>query len=222
MPKRVGTLVDENGMKTCSCCATSMGIVNFSKNKRMKDGYEHYCKACRKNAIKKIKEKNPDYFKDMCDKHNAVGPDGLTYRQRYYLENKDSLLTRSRSYQRKNGKKLRAKYKNNRQAYDRARQAAKIHRAPSWLSQEQKQEMVDIYNLHSIKSSGSDIYHVDHIVPLMGANICGLHVPWNLQIIRSDDNLSKGFIYEGPDAWSYEIQMQMRRERWDLFGKDYI
>lgn len=219
MSKRVGTLVDDSGMKTCSCCATSMGIVNFSKNKRMKDGYEHYCKACRKKAAKKIKEKNPDYFKDMSDKYNAVGPDGLTYRQRYYLQNKDRISENSRSHQRKNGKELRAKYKNNRRAYDRAREAAKIHRTPSWLSKDQKQEMVDIYALRSVKSSSNEAYHVDHIIPLLGANVCGLHVPWNLQIIRSDDNLSKAFIYEGPDAWPYEIQMQMRRERWDLLGK---
>jgi hypothetical protein len=220
MSKRVGTLVDESGMKICSCCATNMGIVNFSKNKRMKDGYEPYCKVCRKKAAKKIKEKNPDYFKDMCDKHNVVGPDGLTYRQRYYLQNKDKILENSRSYQRKKGKELRDKYKNKKLAYNRAREAAKIYRTPSWLSKDQKQEMFDTYMLRSAKSSNNEVYHVDHIVPLIGANVCGLHVPWNLQIIRSDDNLSKGFIYGGPDAWSYEIQMQMRRDRWDLLGKD--
>ena len=220
MSKRVGTLVDGNGMKTCSRCAINMGIANFSKNKRMKDGYEHYCKVCRKDAAKKIRSKNPDYFNIMADKNNTVGSDGLTYRQRYYLKNKGRMLKNSRAYQKENGKRLRAEHKNKRQAYDRAREAAKIHRTPSWLSKDQKQEMVDIYTLRSVKSSNNEAYHVDHIIPLLGANVCGLHVPWNLQIILSDDNLSKSFIYEGPDAWSYEIQIQMRRERWDLLGKD--
>jgi len=58
---------------------------------------------------------------------------------------------------------------------------------PSWLTPEQKAEIAAVY-LEASRRGES----VDHIYPLRAKNSCGLHVPWNLQILPTLDNIRKG------------------------------
>ena len=57
---------------------------------------------------------------------------------------------------------------------------------PPWMSREQVAQMKDICE------SCPPGYHIDHVVPLKGATVCGLNVPWNLNYLPCKENLSKG------------------------------
>ena len=77
-------------------------------------------------------------------------------------------------------------------ANTRKYQASKLKRTPVWLTEDEKERMVCYYQVAAMLSKESDKqWHVDHIVPLQGENISGLHVPWNLRVIPAIDNLKK-------------------------------
>jgi len=72
--------------------------------------------------------------------------------------------------------------------------ASKIKAMPKWLTTEQLREIEEFYTLAKELqwlSDPNDPLEVDHIMPLQGVNSCGLHVPWNLQIIPSSLNKRK-------------------------------
>lgn len=63
---------------------------------------------------------------------------------------------------------------------------------PKWLNKEQKKEILKIYKESKNISKISNVVHeVDHIIPIRSKTVCGLHVPWNLQIITRSQNRSK-------------------------------
>lgn len=63
---------------------------------------------------------------------------------------------------------------------------------PSWLTEAQLEEIAYFYYIaKEAKLTSGEVYHVDHIIPLRGELVCGLHVPWNLQVLPADVNIRK-------------------------------
>ena len=85
------------------------------------------------------------------------------------------------------------------------RRAIALKRAtPSWLTKEHHQQIKDIEaEARRLTKITGISYHVDHIIPLQGKNVSGLHVPWNLQILKAEDNLKKSnkFDEESDEYW---------------------
>jgi len=89
-------------------------------------------------------------------------------------------------YMRKHSKENRWIYNNR----DARRRAAELKATPSWANLEQIER---IYKLRKKVSDKTGVeHHVDHIIPLQGESICGLHVESNLAVVPARMNLSKG------------------------------
>jgi hypothetical protein len=74
---------------------------------------------------------------------------------------------------------------------------AKLHRTPKWTTEKDLKAIQHIYILANDFSKAFNVkYHVDHIIPLQGKLVSGLHVPGNLQIIPATDNLKKNNKFE--------------------------
>jgi 5-methylcytosine-specific restriction endonuclease McrA len=91
-------------------------------------------------------------------------------------------------------KKLnRAKYN----AWNMKYHASKKDRTPAWLTDIDFERIQNEYRLAELlcKVTGKQ-WEVDHIVPLQGINVSGLHVPSNLRVMQASDNRSKNNRFE--------------------------
>ena len=138
-----------------------------------------YCNVCRKKKKRDWDDKNKDHSN--------------SYKKQCYAENESFRQARkdyTKNYEKENRGLASFKLvKNSREASRRSR---KLGATPIWLTKEQKSHITDFYWLaKDLEAISGQKYHVDHIVPLQGKQVCGLHVPWNLQVIPADINISK-------------------------------
>jgi len=80
----------------------------------------------------------------------------------------------------------------NRNAKEIKRKTAKMNRTPAWLTEDDFWLIEQAYDLAAKRTQMFKFsWHVDHIIPLQGKIVSGLHVPLNLQVIPASINTSK-------------------------------
>ena len=166
--------------KKCVICATEAALAwneaNKAKHRANVRTYaaKHREKNCQYAAA--YRKANPDKIKALNDSWQAANP--------------EKYLGISRAWKLRNPAHRRAKAAE--------RRAIKLQRTPAWLTDAHLSAIKAIYAEATEKTVATGVcWHVDHIVPLLGENVSGLHVPWNLQVITGSENMRKGNRHNG-------------------------
>ena len=144
-------------------------------------------------------------------------------KNKYRENNIERLREYDREYVKRNAirrKENTARWKKNnpekRSIYRSKRRASERNALPHWLSENQGKEIGKIYALAKWMSAVIDAdFHVDHIFPMASDFMCGLHVPENLIVLSSEDNLSKNNTW-----WPGQLECQMGRGKSHEWWRD--
>jgi hypothetical protein len=163
-------------MKTCSHCQTEKSLDAFNKHPTAKFGVSNKCRECAK-----------------------------AYNKKHYRDNAENYISRSREWRLSNPKRAQQLFNESKRrlrAIDNSKKLAEnalrvdyIKRAtPSWAN---KFFIAEAYHIAKVREKMlGGKWHVDHIVPLRGKHVCGLHVESNLQVIPAKVNLKKHATFE--------------------------
>jgi hypothetical protein len=158
-------------LKTCSLCKVELALDAFNKRPGAKFGVQTVCKECHK-----------------------------AYARKHYLANKEKRAAQVSAWKvanpeivkecaRKQQAKRRAVAPEVVNAENAARKSYIKRATPLWA---EKFFIAEAYHIAKVREKTFGFkWHVDHVIPLRGKNVCGLHVHNNLQVIPAQINLKK-------------------------------
>lgn len=209
--------------KICCRCNVSKPTTMFYKCNKAKDKLQSSCKDCKRDFGRKLnnnvaveykKCKHCEIVKPSSEfRTNKQSSDGLRHEckdcrassdRQYRLDNWDAIYPKKREYEINNRKELNKKrvelYHSNLDKY-RSRSLFYVHARrksqPKW-TMEFKAEWNVLNNSRIELENTTGIKHnIDHIIPVIHPDVCGLSVPWNYQILTQEENVRKSNQFDG-------------------------
>ena len=161
----------------CKKCGTSNTLFRNRWNKQNQKWYlQSTCKQCERSAFKTYQQENLEYFAE--------------YNRTRYCKLNGGLKRTSPLVM---TEEMRIKWRRDK-ANKRATRAK--HARVRW-----DKEFTDFVctEAHALRQLRNELFnfewHVDHMIPLKGEQVCGLHVWNNFAVIPKVDNLRKGNYY---------------------------
>ena len=160
-------------MKVCKGCSKEKPLIEFYKH-----GKESQCKTCCNMRAKLYLYPNRE-----APRGQKSSAQRKATQARYREKNRDKIRAGQRKWVKNNLPKVLAR--------THKYQAAKLQRTPKWLTFEQLRQIENIFIKAAEMTKTLGPHEVDHIIPLCGDLVSGLHVPWNLQILPRTENRRK-------------------------------
>ena len=195
---------------TCRKCRVK------AQNDRRLANIDEYRKNTRE-YLRVWRAKNPEKQAAICKTYDEKNRDKRSaYAKQYRKDNPEKVQEQVKAWVKANPEKMKGYmqkaskawhernpdyqsnfYKANKERYVAARarrRAAQESATPTWLTAIDKAMIQEMYDVSEARYIQTGIkHHVDHIVPINGKGVAGMHVPWNLQVITAQENLSKGW-----------------------------
>jgi hypothetical protein len=149
------------------------------------------CVECLKVEWTQAAETRAEYFREYNRKEEV-----REKKHGWYLDNREQVIqaaaTRPAAVLREYRNAWKEANKTQVLADNKVRRRKHRDATPPWLTRRQKSAICQLYQIAiTMTQTTGEQYVVDHIVPLRGEAVCGLHVPWNLRVITQEENLKK-------------------------------
>jgi len=169
-------------MIDCRKCKLIKPKAEFRPDVRYKRGFTSWCRDCHKAANRKFHTENLEARTIKAREWRAANKSkAREIWRRHHQNNAEARAQQYAEWARKNPDK--------RAATSAKRKAAKLLATPAWVDWG---KVAAIYaEAKAIQAQTGIPMHVDHIVPLQGENVCGLHWEGNLQILTASQNVAK-------------------------------